>query len=175
MSLCSLMYRDNNFKLFPKIKRNFKEVVQFLILQKQHENVLKKFLKINHRLTNIKYKKKVLVIIFKFVDNNIKYFYQNELFIKTFKRKIAEFSYDFKDDVFYQNFIMKYSFKCNLNNCDRESDGLYNLCKTCKTKKYTMEKKVGNTIDNFINIGCGGIKLIIFDYMWKPSYPKNEK
>jgi hypothetical protein len=35
-----------------------------------------------------------------------------------------------------------------------------------------MEKKVGNTIDNFINIGCHGIKLIIFDYIWEPSYPK---
>ena len=135
MSLCSLTYCNNNFKLFPKIKKNLKEVVKFLILQKQHKNVLKRFLNINILLTNIKYKKKVSVIIFKFVDNNIKYFYQNELFIKTFKRKISEFFYDFQNDVFYQKLMMKYSFKCNLNDCDRESDGLYNLCKTCKTKK----------------------------------------
>ena len=172
MSLCSLTYHDNNFKLFPKIKKNLKKVVKFLILQKQHENVLKRFFYINHRLTNIKCKKKVLLIIFKFVDNNIKYFYQNELFIKTFKRKISEFLYDFQNDVFYQKLKIKYAFKCNLDECSMLSDGLYNLCKDCKPKKYKMEKDIGQILNNNLNIGCDGIKLIIFDYIWGPSYVK---
>ena len=172
MSLCILKYVNNDFILFPKMKRDLKEIVNFIILRNKHQKILNFILRLNHLLDGLIYKKKAMLLSFKFIDNNLKYFYHNKNLINAFKLKILQFSYAFENDLCYEKFKSKYSFKCNLNECKKESDGLYNLCKDCKPKKYTMEKQVGNTIDKVINIGCHGIKLIIFEYIWEPSYVK---
>jgi hypothetical protein len=172
MSLCLLDYTNNDFILFPKMKRNLKEVVNFIILRKTHQKLLNFILKLNQLLYGVIYKRKVILLSFKFFDNNLKYFYYTESVIKAMKQKIFQFSYAFENNVFYQKLKIKYSSKCNLDECSMLSDGLYNLCKDCKPKKYTMEKDIGQILNNKLNIGCDGIKLIIFDYIWGPSYVK---